>query len=86
MNGKSLYRIRTTDLLNTALKDEQMGQRVERFSDKPLCDGLSIDNAGNVYVSDLQSNSLGVITPERQFKVLANRSSDLLGGVFQLRT
>jgi sugar lactone lactonase YvrE len=70
MNGKSLYRIRTTDLLDTGLTDEQMGQRVERFSDKPLCDGLSIDNSGNIYVSDLQSNSLGVVTPDRQFKKL----------------
>lgn len=70
MNGRSLYRIRTADLLNTGLTDGQMGQRVERFSDKPLCDGLSIDNAGNLYVSDLQSNSIGVITPDRQFKTL----------------
>lgn len=70
MNGKSLYRIRTQDLLNTRLTAAQLGQRVERFSDKPFCDGLSIDNDGNVYVSDLQSNSIGVITPDRQFKEL----------------
>jgi sugar lactone lactonase YvrE len=70
MNGRSLYRIRTQDLLNTQLTEEQIGQRVERFSDKPLCDGMSIDNAGNIYVSDLQSNSVSAITPDRQFKEL----------------
>lgn len=70
MNGKSLYRIRTKDLSNTTMTAEQLGQRVERFSGKPPCDGMSIDNEGNVYVSDLQSNSVGVITSDRQFKKL----------------
>jgi sugar lactone lactonase YvrE len=74
MNGRSLYRIRTKDLLNAALTNEQIGQRVERYSDKPLNDGLSIDNAGNVYISDLESNSVGVITPDRQFKTLITDS------------
>jgi sugar lactone lactonase YvrE len=70
MNGKSMYRIRTADLLNSQFTDEQLGQKVERFSDKPICDGLSIDNAGNIYISDLQSNTLSVITPNREFKEL----------------
>jgi sugar lactone lactonase YvrE len=70
MNGKSMYRVRTADLLNAQLTDEQLGKKVERYSDKPICDGLSIDNAGNIYVSDLQSHSLGVITPDRKFRNL----------------
>jgi sugar lactone lactonase YvrE len=72
MNGKSLYRVRTADLLDARLTDAQLGQRVERYSDKPVCDGLSIDSVGNIYLSDLQSHSVGVITPDRQFKELVN--------------
>ncbi|AFM26974.1 L-dopachrome tautomerase-related protein [Desulfomonile tiedjei] len=70
MNGKSMYRIRTADLLNSQFADQQLGQKVERFSDKPICDGLSIDNAGNIYISDLQSSTLSVISPNREFKQL----------------
>jgi sugar lactone lactonase YvrE len=70
MNGKSLYRIRTEDLRNTQLSSDDIGNRVERYSDKPICDGMSIDTAGNIYVSDLQSNSVGAITPDRQYKEL----------------
>jgi sugar lactone lactonase YvrE len=70
MNGKNMYRIRTVDLVNPDLTDEQLGQRVERYSDKPICDGISIDNAGNIYVSDLQANAIGVIGKDRAYRKL----------------
>lgn len=70
MNGKSMYRIRTTDLRNPNLPSEQLSGRVERYSDKPICDGISVDDAGNIYISDLESNAIGVITPDRQYKKL----------------
>jgi len=70
MNGNSMYRIRTSDLIETQLTYDQLSQRVERYSEKPICDGISLDNAGNIYVSDLQANAVGVIRADRSYSVL----------------
>lgn len=70
MNGKTMYRIRTLDLTNPDLKDRQLAQRVERFSEKPVCDGISVDDAGNIYVSDLQAHAIGVISKDGTYKRL----------------
>jgi sugar lactone lactonase YvrE len=70
MNGQSLYRIRTADLLDPGLTPESLASKVERYSDKPLCDGISTDQAGNIYISDLQANAIGVVTPDRRYNKL----------------
>ena len=45
-------------------------KRVERYSDKPLSDGFSIDVAGNIYVTDIEHNSVFVVGPEREPRTL----------------
>ena len=66
MNGKSMYRIRTSILADAGLTNEQLAQHVERFSEKPICDGISLDNDGNIYISDLESHAIGVIGQDRK--------------------
>lgn len=58
LNGGILYRIALVDLLDPALPDPQLAARVERYSDKPLSDGLSIDLEGNVYVTGVEHNAV----------------------------
>lgn len=70
MSSESLYRIKTKDLLNQGLSPTQLEQRVERYSDKPMGDGMTIDSAGNIYVSDLAGNAIGVITTDRKYQTL----------------
>jgi len=70
MHGHSMYRIRTADLRNAGLAPDDLAVRAERWSDKPICDGISIDNTGNVYLGDLAKNAIGVIGSDRKYSVL----------------
>lgn len=70
MHGRSMYRVRTADLRNSELAAADLADRAERWADKPICDGISIDNAGNVYLGDLENNAIGVIGPDRKYRVL----------------
>ena len=75
LSGSALYRVRLSDLRNAELPPAQLGARVERFSDKPLSDGLSIDTTGNVYITDVEHNSLFVVGRDRRLVTLL-RSTD----------
>jgi sugar lactone lactonase YvrE len=48
----------------------QLANRVERYSDKPLSDGFSLDVDGNVYITDIEHSSIFVVSPERELKTL----------------
>jgi len=48
----SLYRIKAGALADENLDPNTLGQLVERYSDKPICDGISIDKDNNIYLGD----------------------------------
>jgi sugar lactone lactonase YvrE len=70
MHGRSMYRVRTADLRNVELTPKDLSKRVERWSDKPICDGISIDNNDNLYLGDLANNAIGIIGPDRKYRML----------------
>lgn len=70
LNGSGLYRIRLADLRNASLPASQLGKLLERFSDKPLSDGLSIDTAGNVYVTDIEHHAIFRVDPSGELSTL----------------
>jgi sugar lactone lactonase YvrE len=76
MHGKSMYRIKAADLVDEKLSTEDLANRVERYSDKPISDGITIDKDNNIYLGDLAANAIGIITPDRKYERLA-QSSDL---------
>jgi sugar lactone lactonase YvrE len=61
MNGRSLYRLKIADVLNQSLSDENLAQRVERYSDKTVNGGISLDEKGNVYSTEIEHRSIGII-------------------------
>jgi sugar lactone lactonase YvrE len=63
LNGSGLYRIRLSDLRNENLPPSELATHVERYSDKPLSDGLSVDAAGGVYVTDVEHNAIFRVDP-----------------------
>ncbi|MDU0352727.1 L-dopachrome tautomerase-related protein [Paraglaciecola aquimarina] len=70
MSSRSIYRVRTADLLNTDLSAKALEKQVERYAAKNMGDGITIDKEGNLYVSDLENNAIGVITTDRKYSVL----------------
>jgi len=70
ISGSGLFRIRLKDLRNESLPPGQLANRVERVSDKPLSDGLSIDSAGNVYITDIEHSAIFVVGPDQELRTL----------------
>lgn len=70
MHGQSLYRIQAADLVNKNLDTKQLAAKIERYSDKPVSDGLTIDGEGNVYLGELAENAIGRITSSRKYERL----------------
>ncbi len=71
MHGHSLYRIKADDLANEKLADKDLAGRVQRYSDKPISDGISIDKDNNIYLGDLAANAIGVIAADKSYSQLA---------------
>ncbi len=70
MSGKSLYRIRTKYLRDTSLSGEELAQKVQRFGDKPISDGITMDGGGNIYVTDIENNAIGIVGPSGKYTVI----------------
>ena len=76
INNGGLYRIRMEHVVDAILPENELHLLVERYSDKPLSDGLSVDMDGNIYVTDVEHNAISIVSNDRQPKTLM-RSSDI---------
>lgn len=70
MTGRSLFRVRTTDLLDETLSDDDLAARVERYGDKAISDGSTVDMAGNVYITSITEDAVGVTRPDGSYDIL----------------
>ena len=70
LSGASLYRVRLADLRDRSLPDTQLATRVERVSDKPLSDGMSVDLEGTVYLTDVENNALFIVASDGKLRTL----------------
>ncbi len=77
MTGTKLYRLKTTDLLDHYLTDDQLAQRVEVYADKPISDGITIDDGNNIYISDITNDAIGYIDVNRKYQILFKDSKKL---------
>jgi len=75
LSGSGLYRIRLRDLIDDSLPAAQLAHRVERFSDKPLSDGMSTGPGGNIFITGIEHNAIFVVTPERELQTLLQSRS-----------
>jgi sugar lactone lactonase YvrE len=70
LNGSGLYRIRLKDLMNSQLPAAQLATTIERCSDKPLSDGLSLDADGSVYITDVEHSAIVRVNPDNSLTTL----------------
>jgi len=70
LSGSGLYRVRLGDLLDLSATYSQIAARVERYTSKPLSDGLSLDNEGSVYITDVEHNAIFRVSGDRELRTL----------------
>jgi hypothetical protein len=70
VSGSRMYRVRTADLLDEKLSAEELEKRVEAFADKSLSDGLTSDDAENIYLSDMEHSAVHRLSPDGRLQTL----------------
>ena len=70
MTGTKLYRVSTADLLDSTLTETELQKRVEFYAEKPISDGITIDNKNNIYITDITNNAVGYIDTNRNYQIL----------------
>jgi sugar lactone lactonase YvrE len=70
MSGTAIYRIRTEHLNDAELTDLELAEHVEHYGEKPISDGITIDDAGNVYITSITDDSIGVTRPDGTYETL----------------
>ena len=70
VTGDRMYRIATKDLNDTSLSAEVLATKVQDFAAKTLSDGLTMDVADNIYVSDMEHSAILTLGPDRTLKTL----------------
>jgi sugar lactone lactonase YvrE len=72
LRSHKLYRVRTEHLRDVSIPPDKLAGLVEEYAAKPLCAGITVDNKGNVYVSDLAAKAIGMIASgSHEYRILA---------------
>lgn len=61
LNGRTIYRVPAASFDGDG---SSVVDSIEKHSEKSFSDGMTIDNAGNIYVADIEANAVGHSTPE----------------------
>jgi len=69
MHGRTVWRVKLEDVVDPKLSAEELGKRVRKYGEKAVSDGISVDSAGNVYVTDLGASAIGVTKPDGSYGV-----------------
>jgi sugar lactone lactonase YvrE len=70
VNGARLYRVPTAALRDKSLDDAALAKRIEDYAPKPISDGASTDDAGDVYLTDPEHSAVVAVGPDRTLRTL----------------
>ena len=69
-----LFRVRVRDLTDETLPASELESRVERFSDKPLSDGIIASSDDRIYVTDVEHGAVVTVDKDRNLKTIVRSS------------
>ena len=69
MTGRTVWRVPMKDVTDPRLSPEELSKKVERYGEKAVSDGISIDSAGNLYITDLGATAIGVTKADGSYGV-----------------
>ncbi len=72
VNAGYLYRIKSEILADFSKSNTELSQSIEKYGPKPASDGISIDNQGNVYITSISENGIGVTTKDNYRLLFSN--------------
>jgi sugar lactone lactonase YvrE len=75
LTGSDIHRIALENLENPDLSAAEIAARVEYYAPKPLSGGFDIDQAGNLYLTDVEHNSVYVVGHDRKPRTLIRSES-----------
>lgn len=78
MHGDDIWRIRARDLADASLSESELAGRVERYGDKSVSDGISVDAGGHIYVTDVENNAIGVTGPSGTYRTYVQHDEHLV--------
>lgn len=78
LTDDKLYRIETADLRDTKLMGAELAKRVEDLGHFVTTDGMELDKHGNLYVGDLEHNSIVRISPDRKTRTVLVQDDRLI--------
>lgn len=70
VTDEHMHRIRVDDLRNKDLSEDELAKRVERFAEKTMSDGITTDNLGNIYISDLEHSAITMLDSKGKLSTL----------------
>ncbi|MGQ0587538.1 MAG: L-dopachrome tautomerase-related protein [Gammaproteobacteria bacterium] len=66
----SMYRVRTADLRNEQLAAGDLAGKVETWADKTMSDGITIDGAGTLYLTDPEHSAIVLLRQDKTLQTL----------------
>jgi sugar lactone lactonase YvrE len=70
VNAETLFRIEANHLMDENMGGDELAKKVEAFAPKTMSDGITTDDAGNIYISDMEYSAVHIIGPDRRLQTV----------------
>ncbi len=70
VTDRAMYRLRLSDLLDPELTARELGSLVQVYADKTMSDGITTDDDGNIYITDVEHSAVARLGPDRRLETL----------------